>query len=214
MSNSVLVGLVGESPVVEDFPLGPQLARRLRAGPWDDRIVQVEAMNWGAVHIVQGLEPQRGQFERAVLVSCVERGMPAGTLRFGIWQHERMDALALQDRIYEAVTGIVSLDNLLVIGEHFNVWPAEVLTIELEAPQTLFGDMAMSIGEMGGEGVPIDWSAAIGFDPLACIDAIESATRRVVAQGARAALPWEPRSLATMMPLEHWNVMTPSLVTH
>jgi len=126
-------------------------------------------MNWGAVHIVQGLEPQRGQFERAVLVSCVERGMPAGTLRFGIWQHERMDALALQDRIYEAVTGIVSLDNLLVIGEHFNVWPAEVLTIELEAPQTLFGD---------------------------------------------AALPWEPRSLATMMPLEHWNVMTPSFVTH
>lgn len=210
----VLVGLVGESPIVEEFPLGPFLARRLRAGPWPAGVqVEVEGMNWGALHVVQGLEGRRGEHARVVLVSCVQRGGPPGRLRLALWGHETLPTLALQERIYEAVTGIVSLDNLLVIGEHFKVWPEEVLMVEVEAPQSLFGDI-VTVLALAREGGPMpDWPRQIGFDPDLVLLALEEAVRRCVL-GRQSAYAWERRGVATMMPAEHWHIVSPAPLAH
>lgn len=206
----VLVGLVGEAPVVEDYPLGPQLRRRLDGVDWTGIKVSIEAMNWGAMHVVQGLEERRGVFDRVVLAACVERGADPGAIRCGVWSHDRMAPLALQERMYEAVTGIVSVDNLLAIGEHFGVWPAEVLTVEVEVPRTLFGTMVMTVDQCRLDGTPMDWVRRIGFDPAAAIEALAQAVVLATTVGRSAALPWEARTIETMMPAERWHNVSPA----
>jgi len=207
----VLLGLVGESPVVDEFPLGPRLAQRLRAQAWPAELtVEVQAMNWGALHIVQGLEGRRGEHDRVVLVACVQRGGRVGALHQGRWLHDTLPTLAMQERIFEAVTGIVSLDNLLVIGEHFKVWPAEVLTVEVEAPESLFGDMVQLAAAAKEAGGAPDWRAALGFEPAAVVDALAAAVHTAVLHGAVAPGPWEPRRAATMQPTQPWHVVAPA----
>ena len=39
-------------------------------------------------------------------------------------------------RIAEAVMGVVSLENLVVIGEHFKIWPDDVRVVEIEPGPT------------------------------------------------------------------------------
>jgi len=41
------------------------------------------------------------------------------------------------------VTGIISVDNLLVIGEHFGIWPREVIVIEVEIPDDSIGNLIL-----------------------------------------------------------------------
>lgn len=194
----VLLGLVGETPVVDAFPLGPRLAARLRGRDWPAGLqVEVEGMNWGALHVVQGLEGRRVAFDRVVLVACVQRGGASGRVRLGRWAHETLPTLALQERMFEAVTGIVSLDNLLVIGEHFGVWPVEVLTVEVEAPQALFGEMVTALAERAAAGppgaavAPPPWERLVGFDPEAVLQTLEEAVLFAVqgrgAEGTAAA---------------------------
>ena len=55
-----------------------------------------------------------------------------------------MSTLKLQDRIYEGVTGVVSLENTLVIGDYFKVWPNEVFTVEIDLPGDTFGEIVMA----------------------------------------------------------------------
>jgi len=207
-ADAVLVGLVGETPVLDELGLGPLLARRLRACTWPGAIaVDVEAMNWGALHIVQGLEGRRGAHSRAVLVACTDHGGAPGEIRLGRWTHEEMATLPLQQRIFEAVTGIVSLDNLLVIGEHFKVWPAEVLTVEVQAAESLFGEMASILAEAQSAGSEPDWGARIGFAPVAVLAAIEQAVLRGVTE-PNVADGWSARGLSAFAPAQSWHIVS------
>ncbi len=35
-------------------------------------------------------------------------------------------------RVSEAVTGVISLDNLLIVGGYFGIWPPDVVIVEVE----------------------------------------------------------------------------------
>ena len=49
-----------------------------------------------------------------------------------------------KEGVFEAVTGVISLDNLLVIGEHFGIWPKELITVEVQLGDNAFGDLVLS----------------------------------------------------------------------
>ena len=120
-------------------------------------------MNWSPIAIVQDFQAQSVRYDRIILVAAVDRGLQAGTISCRRWLGGKLAHPAIQDRIFEAVTGIISLDNLLVIGEHFKIWPEELLTVEVQLEDTGFGDFVLSelalhreLGEAGivGENPP------------------------------------------------------------
>ena len=196
----VLIGVVGCTPVLDSYPLGPVLMAKLQAETWPRVSATIENMSWGPVAIVQSLQASDARYDRAVLIGAVQRGRPPGTVMAGHWQGGTLAPQLMQERMFEAVTGIVSLDNLLVIGEHFAVWPPELLTVEVELPKTCFGDIV--IAESGNGVMNDQLEADLGFRRAAVIDALVAQTLRAVCEGGAGGMLLEPRSTATLMAVE------------
>ena len=137
-----IIGIVGYYGFVRGYPLGPELMERLSAQPWPDD-TEIREMNWGPVAIVQDFQAQAETPERVVLVGALDRGLEAGTVSCRRWAGGSLDAAAVQRRMFEAVTGVISLDNLLVIGAQFGVWPRETFTVELQWPESGLGDLVL-----------------------------------------------------------------------
>ena len=137
-----IIGIVGYYGFVRGYPLGPELMERLRARalPAD---IEVREMNWGPIAIVQDLQAQAEKPARVVLVGALDRGRDAGAVSCRRWVGGTLAAAAVQRRIFEAVTGVISLDNLLVIGAQFGVWPAQTFTVELQWPESGLGDLVL-----------------------------------------------------------------------
>jgi hypothetical protein len=138
----VVVGIVGYYGFVRGYPLGPELLERLHAMelPGD---VDIREMNWGPVAIVQDFQVQARLPDRVVLVGALDRGLAHGSVTARHWVAGPLDVDHVQRRMFEAVTGIVSLDNLLVIGSHFGIWPDETYTVELQWPDSGLGDLVL-----------------------------------------------------------------------
>jgi hypothetical protein len=155
-----LVGIVGYYGFVRGYPLGPDLMERLRALRWPDG-VEVREMNWGPVAIVQDLQALDQLPTRVVLVGARDRGWPPGTVRSRHWQGGALEPAAVQRRMFEAVTGVISLDNLLVIGAQFGVWPEQTFTVELQWPESGIGDLVLEeLDQLRGTG------RVVGEQPL------------------------------------------------
>ena len=137
-----VIGIVGYYGFVRGYPLGPELMERLQAMPWPDG-VEIREMNWGPVAIVQDFQAQPRKPERVVLVGALDRGMAEGTVSCRRWAGGTLALDAVQRRMFEAVTGVISLDNLLVIGAHFGVWPAQTYTVELQWAESGLGDLVL-----------------------------------------------------------------------
>ena len=150
----VVIGLVGYYQFVRGYPIGPVLIEKINAHDWHGEQYDIKEMNWGPIAIVQDFQASNIKYDRVVFVTAVDRGLSAGTVTCRRWLGGELDLLAVQDRVYEAVTGIISLDNLLVIGEHFGIWPEEVICVEAQLNDTAFGDLIldeMSIDQQRGE---------------------------------------------------------------
>jgi hypothetical protein len=100
-----------------------------------------------------------------VLVGAADVCIEPGRITPWHWRGGSLPPAVLQERIYEAVTGIVSLDNTLVIGEHFRVWPKEVMTVEIEMGPQTFGEIVMAEAEGAADRASL--LARLGFDPFA-----------------------------------------------
>lgn len=134
-----LVGGVGYH-LMRDLSLGPVLTAQLADMDWPDH-VQIDAdFSYGPVAIVQRFKSEPDICDKIVLFAAIERGRPPGTITAYRWQGELPDEDEIQARIGEALTGVVSLDNLLVVGEQFNIWPEEVMVVEVEPADLSWGD--------------------------------------------------------------------------
>ncbi len=161
----VVIGLVGYYQFIRGYPIGPDLRERLDAVTWpDEHVVTLKEMNWGPIAIVQDFQASNEILDRIVLVSAVDRGLATGTVSCRRWVGGKQDALAVQDRVFEAVTGVISLDNLLVIGEHFGIWPEELITIELQLDNGAFGELVMAEMEINQDAAEM---SIVGENPLA-----------------------------------------------
>ena len=179
-----IIGIVGYYGFVRGYPLGPELMERLRALPWPSG-VDIREMNWGPVAIVQDFQASDDKPERVVLVGSLDRGLAIGTVSCRRWVGGLLDVSAVQRRMFEAVTGVISLDNLLVIGAHFGVWPLSTFTVELQWPEAGISDLVLDEIE-SSRGT----SQVIGERPLTPEN--ELVVQSLVESIHRAALDIEP----------------------
>lgn len=136
----VLVGGIGYRNL-RDHSLGVAVTDALEAEAWPDGVA-VEDVSYNPIALVQRLEDERalGGLERVVLVAAVPRpGRPPGTIEAYRWDRALPDAERIQAAVAEAVTGVISLDNTLVVAEQFQAWPSDVLVVELEPQDHEFG---------------------------------------------------------------------------
>lgn len=124
----VLVGGVGYR-FLRDESLGPYLADTLAAEARGG--VEVEDLSYGPVAVSQNLL-ERPPYDRLVLVGAVRRGRPPGTIDRYRWDRVLPDGDEIQARVAEAVTGVISLDNLLVVCGALGGLPGDVRVVEVE----------------------------------------------------------------------------------
>ena len=124
----VLVGGVGYR-FLRDESVGPAvtdaLAERAANG------VEVEDVSYHPVGLVQNLQA-REPYDRIVLVAGVRRGRDPGTIHSYRWNAHLPSRDEIQERVAEAVTGTISLDNLLIVCEALGGFPDDVRVVEIE----------------------------------------------------------------------------------
>ena len=132
----VLVGGVGYR-YLRDGALGPYISDALtpRAGNG----IEVEDLGYHPVGFTQNLE-ERPTYDRIVLVAAVGRGREPGTVKAYRWDHALPSVKEIQERVGEAVTGTISLDNLLIVTEAFGAFPDDVRVVEVEPGDEGWGD--------------------------------------------------------------------------
>jgi hypothetical protein len=105
--------------------------------------VSVEDISYNPIAVVQRLqdEPPDCRFDVAIVIGALQReGRAAGTLSVYRWDGALPSGESIHDAIAEGVTGIISLDNTLVIARHFEALPATVVVVEIEPDAHEFGD--------------------------------------------------------------------------
>jgi hydrogenase maturation protease len=132
-----LIAGVGYSNL-SDLSVGPVVVAQLRKEEWPGHI-EVDDLSYGPVAVVHRLGEAVPPYGRVVLVGAVERGRPGGAVRHYRWDGVLPDAEEIQARVAEAVTGVIDLDNLLVVTGHFGALPAEVFVVEVQPVATRFG---------------------------------------------------------------------------
>ena len=199
----IALGLVGYYQFIRGYPLGPELKEGLDRVSWSDQQVDIKEMNWGPIAIVQEFQASSITYDRIILIAAVERGRKNGTIMCRNWTGGELDVMAVQDRIFEAVTGIISVDNLLVIGEHFEIWPKELIVIEVELPDSSIGNLVLEELKLDIEAGEV---TAVGQHPIneegaEIIQKIVELTRIAVEKGATGLPDLTPLSVEDLNPL-------------
>ncbi len=142
----LLIAGVGYSHL-RDLSFGTEMVERLQAMEWPND-VRIEDFGYGPIAILHWFEETPGQrFERAIFVGAMERNREPGTLATYDWIPHALDPDDVQARIREAVTGVISLENLLIIAQHFDILPRRTTVVEIEPPDKEFGLSLSPLGE-------------------------------------------------------------------
>ena len=132
----VLVGGVGYR-FLRDGAVGPYMADELAASAANG--VEVEDLGYHPVGFTQNLQ-DRPVYDRIVLVGAVARGREPGTVTAYRWDHGLPSDKEIQERVTESVTGVISLDNLLIVTEAFGAFPEDVRVVEVEPADEGWGE--------------------------------------------------------------------------
>lgn len=103
----------------------------------------IEDVSYNPVAVAQRLqeEPPGRQFDRLVLIGSISRpGRRAGTVAAYRWDGALPAADVVQAAVAEAVTGVISLDNTLMLLRQFGALPKETIVVEIEPATHGFGD--------------------------------------------------------------------------
>ncbi len=130
-NKTTLLGTVGYH-LLSNHSIGPMLYETLIEQPWASQ-VDVQEMNWGPIAIVQQFESLLESYRRVVFFCAIERpNRNIGDFDIYRWGGQLPSEEDIQACIGDAVTGVISAENLLIIGEYFRIWPDEVFLFDVE----------------------------------------------------------------------------------
>lgn len=129
--NNILIGTVGYH-LLRNHSVGPILLPQLNEMAWNDKVA-IEEMNWGPIAIVQYFQTLEIPFDRVIFLVALERPeRKVGDISVYQWLGKLPDEKQIQACVGDAATGVISVENLLVIGEFFKIWPKEVFLVDVE----------------------------------------------------------------------------------
>ena len=104
----------------------------------------IEDLCYGPVAVAQWFldEAREAPITRAVFITAIARedGRPPGTISAYRWDHVLPSDDEIQRCVVDAVTGVILLDNTLIVVEWMKALPAECVVIEVEPLEHAFGD--------------------------------------------------------------------------
>ncbi len=134
----VLIAGVGH-PNLKDLSFGQVLLPHLKKQKWTEDF-DLENLSFGAIAVLQWFQDHPGKYDRVVFVSAAERmGRPPGTLDISDWDFAPLDETVVQECVAESVTGIISVDNLMMILQYFKALPPEIVLLDLEPVDSEIG---------------------------------------------------------------------------
>ena len=164
--------------------------------------VTVENFTWSPVHIVQRFEnDEMPKPDRMVLIGLSATTTNPGNVTACQWHGGKATELAVQERVYEAVTGIVDLENTLMIGEYFKAWPTECFTVEADMQPNTFGRLVMADSEGWGK----DENALkehLGFSPDEQRQRIISMAEDIARNGENTSTVLNKKSAESLTPVQ------------
>ena len=138
----VVIGGVGYRNL-RDHSLGIVMSDELEAFAQPPTLL-VEDLCYGPVAVAQWFldEARITPITRAVFITAIGRedGRPPGTISAYRWDHALPSADEIQRCVVDAVTGVILLDNTLIVGEWMQALPEETIVIEVEPLLHAFGD--------------------------------------------------------------------------
>lgn len=140
-ADRVLVAGIGYRNL-RDHSIGVLVSDRLAPSLSSGRVA-VEDLSYGPIAVMQRLEddPPDRRFARAVVVTGVARsGRWPGTIAAYRWDARLPPPDEIQSAVSEAVTGVISMDNMLIVCGHFGVLPPTVAVVEVEPLVHEFGE--------------------------------------------------------------------------
>lgn len=130
--------------------------------------VTIEDVSYNPIAVVQWLEGEaRDRFGRAILISAVQRdGRAAGAVDVYRWDGSLPAADSIQDSVADAVTGVISLPNTVIIAGHFKALPNDVAIVEIQPDAHEFGT-TLTAAVAAGVRVAIEAVRQLVIDPAA-----------------------------------------------
>lgn len=129
--SNILIGTVGYH-LLRNHSVGPILLPQLKSKSWNGKVT-IEEMNWGPIAIVQYFQTLKIPFDRVIFLVAIERvERKIGDIYVYRWMGQLPDEKQIQACVGDAATGVISVENLLVIGEFFKIWPKEVFLVDVE----------------------------------------------------------------------------------
>ena len=127
----ILIGTVGYHNL-SNHSIGPVLQPQLQNMDWHAH-VDIEEMNWGPIAIVQKFQTLPTPYDKIILLAAIERKeRRIGEIDVFRWMGGLPEEELIQACIGDAVTGVISAENLLIIGEYFKIWPSEIYLVDVE----------------------------------------------------------------------------------
>lgn len=127
---------------LRDHSLGIVISDELEALAQPPHLL-VEDLCYGPVAVAQWFldEARTAPITRAIFLSAIERdGRAPGTISAYRWDHSLPGDEFIQRCVVDAVTGVILLDNTLVVIEWMHALPHETIVIEVEPLDHAFGD--------------------------------------------------------------------------
>ena len=128
---------------LRDHSLGIVMSDELEPYANPPRLL-VEDLCYGPVAVGQWLldEAIEAPITRAVFVTAIARedGRPPGTIVAYQWDHALPCDEEIQRCVTDAVTGVILLDNTLIVTEWMRALPGETIVVEVEPIEHAFGD--------------------------------------------------------------------------
>ena len=141
-SMRTVIGGVGYRNL-RDHSLGIVMSDELEALAQPPALL-VEDLCYGPVAVAQWFldEAREAPITRAVFITAIERhdGRPPGTISSYRWDHALPSGDEIQRCVVDAVTGVIFLDNTLIVVEWMGALPNETIVIEVEPLEHAFGD--------------------------------------------------------------------------
>ena len=138
-NKKTLIGTVGYH-ILGNHSMPPMLFHHLKEMTWPSH-VKVDELNWGPVAVVQMFEAEEPPFEKVIILCAIERkGRKIGQVDVFQWKGQLPDEEQIQACVGDAATGVISVENLLVIGEYFKIWKDEVYLVDVEPGPEVAGE--------------------------------------------------------------------------